>query len=95
MRRTKSQIPPDLLTLAAQMTLANKAIFDADNNFTGCIPGISYVLKQQGLLDRTQTLDPHEQLSPGQTEKIDSIIRNYPHLTDNDFVKQNLDKWLS
>ncbi|MCK4293539.1 MAG: dihydrodipicolinate synthase family protein [Planctomycetes bacterium] len=94
-RQTKSQIPPDLLTLAAQMTLANKAIFDADNNFAGCIPGISYVLKQQGLLDRIQTLDPHERLSPGQTEKIDSIIRNYPHLTDNDFVKQNLDKWLS
>ncbi|MBL7153255.1 MAG: dihydrodipicolinate synthase family protein [Phycisphaerae bacterium] len=91
LRLKQAPIPPNLLTLAAQMTLANKAIFDADNNFAGCIPGISYVLKQQGLLDRIQTLDPNDQLSPGQTEKIDEIIRNYPHLTDDDFIAENLD----
>jgi len=94
-RRTQAPIPPDLLTLAAQMTLANKAIFDAENKFAGCIPGISYVLKQQGLLEQIGTLDPNEQLSTGQADKIDRIIRNYPHLTDNDFVRENLDKWLS
>jgi hypothetical protein len=75
--------------------LANKAIFDADNNFAGCIPGISYVLKQQGLLKELGTLNPDEQLSPGQAEKIDRIRRDYPHLTDDDFVKDNLHKWLS
>lgn len=92
----------EALTLASQLTLANKAIFDADNHFAGCIPGISYVLKRQGLLERLQTLDPHsggrlpaEQLSPGQAAKIDKIIRDYPHLTDDDFVKENLDVWLS
>jgi len=94
-RQTGTPIPPDLLTLAGQITLANKAIFDADNNFAGCIPGISYVLKRQGLMERVKTLDPHERLSPGQAEKIDKIIRDYPHLTDDGFVKENLDKWLA
>lgn len=94
-RQMGTPIPADLLTLAGQMTLANKAIFDADNEYAGCIPGISYVLKRQGLMERVKTLDPHERLSPGQAEKTDKIIRDYPHLTDNGFVKENLDKWLA
>jgi hypothetical protein len=52
------------------------------------------VLKRQGLLEEARTLDPREQLSPGQAEKIDEIIRNYPHLTDDDFARENLHKWL-
>ncbi|MCP4610785.1 MAG: dihydrodipicolinate synthase family protein [Planctomycetes bacterium] len=92
---SESAIPQDMLTLANQLTLANKAIFDADNHFTGCIPGISYVLKQQGLLEHVGSLDPDEQLSEGQAAMIDNIRRNYPHLTDDDFVKENLHKWLS
>jgi dihydrodipicolinate synthase/N-acetylneuraminate lyase len=93
--RTDSRIPQKMLTLAGQLTLANKAIFDADNNFAGCIPGISYVLKRQGLLQSIRTLDPGEQLSPGQAEMIDGVIHSYPHLTDDDFVRENIDKWLS
>jgi len=94
-RETKMQIPQEMLTLASQLTLANRAIFDAENHFAGCIPGISYVLKRQGLLERLQTLDPHEQLSPGQAERIEQIIENYQELCDDDFVKENLDVWLS
>ena len=93
-RETKAKVPQEILTLAGQLTLANKAIFDADNYFAGCIPGISYVLKQQGLLDEPRTLNPDEQLSPGQAAKIDKIRGDYPHLTDDDFVKNNLHKWL-
>lgn len=94
-RETKMPVPQEMLTLASQLTLANKAIFDADNHFAGCIPGISYVLKQQGLIEEVRTLDEHECLSPGQAEKIDKIIENYPQLCDDDFVKENLDVWLS
>ncbi len=90
-----SPVPPEMLTLAAQLTLANKAIFDADNSFAGCIPGISYILKQQGLMSHVGTLDPADRLSPGQTEQIDQIIRQYPHLTDDEFVQANLDTWLA
>ncbi len=93
-RRTRGPVPMDLLTLASQMTLANKAIFDADNAFAGCIPGISHVLKRQGLLQHSGVLDPTERLSPGQIEQIDAIVRLYPHLTDDDFVAANLDEWL-
>ena len=88
-------IPRDILTLAGQLTLANRAIFDADHGFRGCIPGISYVLQQQGLVRCTTSLDPEEALSPGQAQAIDRIIENYPQLTDHDFVQENLDCWLS
>jgi hypothetical protein len=94
-RETKTPVPQEMLTLASQLTLANKAIFDADNHFAGCIPGILYVLKRQGLVEEVRTLDKNECLSPGQAEKIDKIIENYPQLADDDFVKENLDVWLS
>jgi hypothetical protein len=94
-RERKTQVPQKMLTLASQLTLANKAIFDADNHFAGCIPGILYVLRRQGLVEDVRTLDENECLSPGQAEKIDKIIANYPRLCDDDFVKENLDIWLS
>jgi dihydrodipicolinate synthase/N-acetylneuraminate lyase len=94
-REAKTQVPQEILTLASQLTLANKAIFDADNHFAGCIPGISYVLKRQGLVAEVRTLNEHECLSPGQAEKIEQIIESYPKLCDDDFVKENLDIWLS
>jgi dihydrodipicolinate synthase/N-acetylneuraminate lyase len=88
-------VPPEMLTLAAQLTLANKALFDADNSFAGCIPGISYVLQRQGLMSHLGALDPADRLSPGQTEQIDQVIRQYPHLTDDEFVRAHLDTWLA
>lgn len=87
-------VPAELLTLASQLTLANKAIFDANHSFAGCIPGISYVLKRQGLLDNVATLDPHERMSPGQSLRINEIKASYPHLTDDEFVEAHRDEWL-
>jgi dihydrodipicolinate synthase/N-acetylneuraminate lyase len=94
-REQKAAVPLDLLTLGAQLTLANRAIFDSQNNFRGCIPGISYVLKRQGLLQNTKSLNSEDRLSPGQTEAINRILREYPHLTDNTFVEQNLAHWIA
>ena len=94
-RKTRGPVPMEILTLAAQMTLANKAIFDVDNAFVGCIPGISYILKNQGLMRHIGVLDPADQLSPGQTKQIDQIVSTYPHLTDDEFVRENLDAWLT
>ena len=88
-------IPQALLTTAAQLTDANGAIFDARNSFAGCIPGIHEVLRRQGLLEGTWCLRPDEVLSPGQSEEIDRVLEAYPHLTDDDFVVENLDRWLS
>jgi dihydrodipicolinate synthase/N-acetylneuraminate lyase len=91
----KDRIPTELLTLAAQVTDCNAALFDASNHFAGCIPGIHEVLRRQGLLEGIWCLDPNETLSPGQAEEIDRVCRDYPHLTDDEFVREHLDEWLS
>jgi dihydrodipicolinate synthase/N-acetylneuraminate lyase len=80
-RENGGPIPPELLTLAQQITESNAAIFDPAHSFHGCIPGIHEVLCRQGLLAGRWCLDPHEELSPGQMEEIDRIYRIYPHLT--------------
>jgi hypothetical protein len=83
-----------LLALGAQLTDANAALFDPSHQFAGCIPGIHEILRRQGLLAGRWCLDPHEELSPGQMEEIDRVVSRYPHLTDDEFVKENLDRWL-
>ena len=57
------------------MTHANAVIFDAANDFRGCIPGIHEVLVKQGILAGRWCLDPHEELSPGQGEEIARICK--------------------
>ncbi|MEO7359377.1 MAG: dihydrodipicolinate synthase family protein [Gemmatimonadaceae bacterium] len=89
-----SDIPRDWLRLGAHLTEANAAIFDATNNFAGCLPGILEILRQQGLVRNTLTFDDHEQLSPGQAELIALARARFPHLTDDAFVAEHLDKWL-
>lgn len=93
--RASKTIPTSLLTLAAQVTDCNAAIFDAANGYAGCIPGIHEVLRRQGLLEGTWCLEPGETLSPGQAEEIDRVHRSYPHLNDDDFVRQHRKGWLS
>jgi len=82
------------LTLANQITDSNAAFFDARNNFAGCITGLHEVLRRQGLLEGVWTLNPKEVLSPGQKEEIDRVYRSYPHLNDDAFVAENIDRWL-
>lgn len=87
-------ITPDLLTLSAQITDANAALFDPAHNYAGSIPGVNEILRRQGLLEGIWTLKRDEVLSPGQSEEIDRVCAAYPHLTDDDFVRQNLERWL-
>ena len=93
MRETGS-IDAALLRDGAALTDANAAIFDAANAFAGCIPGIHEVLRRQGLLRGTWCLDPHEELSRGQREEIDRVLREHPHLTDDRFVEERLEGWI-
>lgn len=83
-----------MLTLNAQLTDANGAVFDVANAFHGCIAGIHEILRRQGLLEGIWCLDPHESLSPGQSEELDRVTQAYPHLTDDNFVRENLERWL-
>jgi dihydrodipicolinate synthase/N-acetylneuraminate lyase len=83
-----------LLALGAELTDANAALFDPAHQFAGCIPGIHEVLRRQGLLAARWCLDPHEDLSAGQMEEIDRVLIRYPHLSDDAFVREHLDRWL-
>ncbi len=84
-----------LLSLGIQVTDSNAAFFDAANNFSGVIAGIHEVLRRQGLLEGIWTLDKDERLSPGQKDEINRVYHAYPELNDDDFVRENLGKWLS
>jgi dihydrodipicolinate synthase/N-acetylneuraminate lyase len=85
---------PDSLTLATEITDANAALFDAANGFRGCIAGIHEALRRQGLLAGRWCLNPREDLSPGQMEEIDRVYHDYPHLNDDEFVRQHIDDWM-
>lgn len=87
-------IPSHLLTLASQVTDCNAALFDARNNFHGCVVGIHYALQKQGLLENLNLLDRNIGLTSGQKEEIDRVHQAYPHLHDDDFVRTHLDEWL-
>ena len=91
----QATLPAELLALDARVTDANSAFFDVANGFAGCIAGCHEVLRRQGLLAGIWCLDPHEGLSPGQTEEIDRIYRSYPELNDDAFVRENLHRWLA
>jgi dihydrodipicolinate synthase/N-acetylneuraminate lyase len=88
-------VPADLLALDAQVTDCNAAIFDVANDFHGVIAGCHEILRRQGLLAGIWCLDPHETLGQGQKEEIDRVCTAYPHLSDDAFVRANLERWLS
>jgi len=89
-----SDVPLHLIQRGVEVTDANAAFFDAANNFAGCIAGLLEVLRRQGLVEGTWCLDPDDRLSPGQLEEIERVSRAYPHLSDDDFVREGRDDWL-
>jgi hypothetical protein len=88
-------IDADLLALNSRVTDCNGAFFDVANNFHGCIAGCHEVLRRQGLLDGIWCLDPDEGLSPGQSEEIERVYVAHADLSDDAFVRANLDRWLA
>jgi hypothetical protein len=93
--QAKPEDYPGLLAMGTQITDCNAAFFDVNNGFKGVIAGIHEVLRRQGLLEGIWLLDPDEQLSPGQKEEIDRVYAQYPHLNDDYFVRENLEKWFT
>ncbi len=90
----RTEIPREWLTYGSSLTEANAAIFDVANSFAGCLPGILEVLRRQGLVRNTLTLDDGERLSPGQSQLIAAVRTRFPSLTDDAFVAEHLDEWL-
>ncbi|WP_246042059.1 dihydrodipicolinate synthase family protein [Cohnella pontilimi] len=93
--RRNSLLDAEWLTLNAQITDSNAAIFDPVHQYAGCIPGIHEVLRRQGLLQGTWCLKAEETLSSGQAEEITRVCQDYPHLNDDEFVQSRLQEWLA
>ncbi len=92
---SRGQIDADLLALESRVTDCNSAFFDVANDFHGCIAGCHEVLRRQGLLEGIWCLDPYEGLSPGQAAEIDRVYVAHADLSDDDFVRANLERWLA
>jgi hypothetical protein len=90
-----ADLPFDLAALDSIVTDCNGAIYDAMNDFRGCIPGCLEVLRRQGLVRGTWCLDAAEMMSPGQAAAIDRVYGSYPEMNDDAFVTANLHRWLS
>lgn len=84
----------ELLSLGVKVTDCNAAFFDASNDFRGCIVGIHEVLRRQGLLEGIWSLNPEEGITEQQLREIDRVYDAYPELNDDDFVHENIDRWL-
>lgn len=88
-------VDADLLALNSKVTDCNRAVFDVENDFAGCIPGCHEILRRQGLLEGTWCLNSDEVLSPGQAAELDRVHAGYPEMNDDAFVAANLDRWLA
>lgn len=88
-------LPLDLAALDARVTDCNGAFFDVANSFHGCIAGCHEVLRRQRLLETIHCLDPTEGLSEGQAEEINRVYAAHPDLSDDDFIADNLERWLA
>ena len=91
--KEKDSISPEILTLAAEVTDTNSAFFDTANSFKGCIAGLHEILRRQGLMENILCLNPDETMSKGQVEELDRVQRMYPHLNDDEFIKENISDW--
>ena len=93
--RREPTLARDWLKRNAALTDVNAAVFDAANGFTGCIPGILEVLRRQGLVPSSRTLNPKETLSPGQAGELDRVHTAYPEYCDDEFIETHRDSWLT
>lgn len=88
-------VPIELLALEARVTDCNAALFDAANGFRGAIAGCHEALRRQGFLEHARCLSADETLSPGQADEITRVAAAHPQLTDDGFVAENLNRWMS
>jgi dihydrodipicolinate synthase/N-acetylneuraminate lyase len=86
-------IPAEWLTRAIEVTDMNAALFDAANEFRGCVPGVHHVLNQQGLTGDSRCLDTSACLSNGQESELERVRASYPHLLDDQFVQSHVERW--
>ncbi len=77
--------------LAHAVNCCNMELFDALGNFQNSVWGVKYRLSSMGLLPGPYCAS--ENGRPGQKEAIDKIYGDYPVLTDQEFLDEQLD-WM-
>jgi hypothetical protein len=77
--------------LSSAVNRCNMALFDALNNFENSVWGVKYRLATMGLLPAPICKD--ERGYPELADIIDKTYDEFPFLTDNKFIKENLD-WM-
>jgi hypothetical protein len=93
--RQEPQLHLHWMTRNIGLTDYNAALFDVAHGFAGCIPGIHQILHRQGLMPGIWCLNPHEDLSPGQADELERVHTAYPEFTDDEFIRENLARWLA
>lgn len=93
--QTEDRTAAEWATLNASLTDFNAALFDPANRFAGCIAGIQELLRRDGLVPSRACLDTHEDLSPGQMEEIDRVLRERPEWLDSAFIAEHRSRWLA
>ena len=96
----KNRLPPAelmaLLREGAELTEANAVMFDAAHDFRGSIAGVGEVLRRQGLVANSKTLEARDRLAAGQGPEIGRMLARHPslHEEDDTFVRERLGQWL-
>ena len=91
--RGKDSLPADLLALDARVTDATARSSMSPTIFTAASRGHE-VLPRQGLMQGRWCLDPLRTFA-GTGRRSTASSASMPHLTDDAFVKENLQKWLA
>ena len=91
-RQANGEGAAEILAESSALTDANAALFDVRNRFAGASPACTRFCAVRDYFAGRWCLDPAEDLSPGQLQEIDRVVAAYPHLTDDDFVKSNVDR---
>ena len=81
--------------LDGQLTDANAAIFDVANDFHGCIAGHQRGARAARACSPAAGASIRTRICrPDRPTRSTALPSDYPHLTDDRFVAENLDRWL-
>lgn len=86
-------ISKELLVLANEVTDLNYVAFNVAEDMKNATMSLHEILHRQGLMKHIHMLDESLTLTEIQSQEIDRAIEMYPHLMDDDFIKENLADW--
>ena len=95
-RQANGEGAAEILAESAALTDANAALFDVRNRFAGCIAGLARDSAAAGAARRPLVSGSSRGSFAGAVgRRSTGSLRRMRHLTDDEFVKSNVDRWLS